>query len=227
MESAFFIVIVGLAGWFMLLKNNFRLGLYLSAWTLIPYIIFCFVAKVMYPRYIIFFVSLFSIYFTYYLIYVSKKNQRIANILLFLFFLSVAYFDYTILFDYKNIPLPAIDRGQYITVGSRCYGIKEIVEYARTFSYDRPVKILTEGNFGMAGDVLDTFIRPTDKITITAYWPLTEKELIENQKLLSSEYVLVVYAYQENIPKSTKIRFIQKFEKPENKSSVQLFELVK
>ena len=78
-----------------------------------------------------------------------------------------------------------------------------------------------------AGDVLDTFIRPSDKITISAYWPLTEKEFISNQPLLSSEYVLVVYAYQENIPKSSKIRFIQKFEKPEKKSAVHLFELVK
>jgi len=227
MESAFFIVIVGLVGWFTLLKNNVRLGLYLSAWTLIPYVIFCFVAKVMYPRYIIFFAMLFSIYFTYYLIHITKKSQKIASVLMVLFFLSVTYFDYTILFDYKNIPLPDIDRGQYITGGSSGYGIKEVVEYARDLSQDKPVKILTEGNFGMAGDVLDTFIRPTDKITISAYWPLTEKEFIDNKYLLENEHVLVVYAYQENIPKSSNIRFIKKFEKPENKSSIQLFELVK
>jgi 4-amino-4-deoxy-L-arabinose transferase-like glycosyltransferase len=227
MESAFFVAIVGVIGWGLLLKNDLKLGLYLSAWTLIPFGIFCFVAKVMYPRYIIFFASLLSIYFTYFLILAAKKNKLYGSVLLILFFLSVFYFDYTILFDYKNIPLPAIDRGQYITGGSSGYGIKEIVSYARDLSQDKPVKILTEGNFGMAGDVLDTFIRPTDKITISAYWPLTENEFISNQHLLKSEHVLVVYAYQENVPKSSKIKFIKKFEKPENKSSIQLFELTR
>jgi len=227
MESAFVVIILGLIGWGLLLKNDLKLGMYLTAWTLIPYVIFCFVAKVMYPRYIIFFASLFAIYFTYFFIFISKKNKLMSSVFLILFFISVAYFDYAILFNYKNIPLPEIDRGQYIVGGSSGYGIKEIIAYARDLSQDKPVKILTEGNFGMAGDVLDTFIRPTDKITISAYWPLTEKEFVDNKYLLKSEHVLVVYAYQSNVPKSSKIKLIKRFEKPENKSSIQLFELVK
>lgn len=227
MESAFFLVIVGLAGWFVLIKNDTRLGLYLSAWTLIPYVILCFVAKVMYPRYIIFFATFFSIYFIYFVLFLSKKNRLVTPIILVLFFISISYFDYTILFNYQKIPLPAIDRGQYITGGSSGYGIKEIVDYARSISQDKPVKILTEGNFGMAGDVLDVFIRPTDKITISAYWPLTEKELRDNQKLLGTEHVLVVYVYQSDFAPTLPIKFIKKIEKPEKKSTVHLFELIK
>jgi len=224
MESGFLVVITGLIGWFILLKKDLKLGLYLTVWTLTPYIVFCFVAKVMYPRYIIFFTSLFIIYSSYLLPLIS---YRLKVLLLVLFTISVAYYDYTILFDYKNIPLPEIDRGQYIVGGSSGYGAKEIIDYSRKLSQDRPVKILTEGNFGMAGDVLDTFIRPSDRITIRAYWPLTEKEFVDNQDLLNKERVLVVYAYQDNVPNSPLIKLIKKYEKPGGKSSIQVFELVK
>lgn len=223
MESSFLIIFTGFIGWVLLLKKALKLGLYLTAWTLIPYVVFCFVAKVMYPRYIIFFASLFIIYSSYLITLIS---YRLKILLLVLFTISVAYFDYTILFDYKNIPLPEIDRGQYITGGSSGYGIKEIVDYARNLSQNKPVKILTEGNFGMAGDVLDVFIRPADKITISAYWPLTEKELRDNQKLLTTEHVLVVYVYQSDFAPTLPIKYIKKFEKPEKKSTVHLFELV-
>lgn len=227
MESAFFIIVVGLVGWFLLFKKDFQLGSYLTAWTIVPYVVICFVARVMYPRYIIFFASLFSIYFTYFVVYIGRKNKLSAVAFLVLFLISISYADYTILFNYKNIPFPGIDRGQYITGGSSGYGIKEIVDYARTLSQDKPVRILTEGNFGMAGDVIDTFIRANDNITVSAYWPLTEKEFIANEYLLKQDHVLVVYAYQDNIPKSSLIKLIKKFEKPGKKSSIQLFELIK
>jgi hypothetical protein len=148
-------------------------------------------------------------------------------IFLILFFLSVSYMDYTILFDYKDIPLPDIDRGQYIVGGSNGYGIKEIIDYARTLSQDKPVRIVAEGTFGMSGDVLDVFIRPNDRININSYWPLTEKDLIANQTDLPKEHVLVVYAYQTDFPSSLPIKLINKFEKPGGKSTIHLFELIK
>lgn len=228
MESAFFLIIIGLIGWFMLIKNDTKLGLYLTIWTLVPFIIICFIAKVMYPRYIIFFASLFSIYFAYFLIKVPKKNILVTIVVLILFFLSISYFDYSILFDYKNIPLPAIDRGQYITGGSSGYGIKEIIDYARNLSQDnKSVRILAEGNFGMAGDVLDTFIKPSDKVTVKSYWPLTEQDLLANQQDLQNEHVLVVYVYHSDFPPSFPLKLINKFEKPEGKSAIYLFELEK
>lgn len=227
MESAFFIIIVGLVGWLLLIKNDLRLGLYLTSWTLIPYILLCFVAKVMYPRYIIFFASLFSIYFSYFLIALSKKN-RLAGIIFFIFFLlSVSYADYAILFNYKSLPFPDIDRGQYVTGGSSGYGIKETIDYARTISMDKPVRIVAEGTFGMSGDVLDVFIRPGDRININSYWPLTEKDLIANQSDLIKEHVLVVYAYQSHFSSTLPIKLINTFEKPGGKSAIHLFELVK
>lgn len=226
-ESGFFLPVVGSLGWLLLLKNNRRLGFYLTFWLLIPYIIISFVARVLYPRYIILFASLFTIFISYLLTTVSNKRNNIVIIVLALFSISVAYFDYTILFDYKNIPFPEIDRGQYIEGGSSGSGIKEIVEYARSRAKEKPAVIVAEGNFGMAGDVLDVFLRRNDKVFIKSYWPLTIENILENQKELEKNQVFVVFVYQKNFPASWPLQLIKKFEKPAGKSAIYLFALTK
>jgi len=143
------------------------------------------------------------------------------------FFLSVVYFDYTTLFNYKNIVMPAIDRGQYVDGGSSGYGIKEIIEYARELSKDKPVRIVAEGTFGMSGDVLDVFIRTNDRISVKSYWPLAPADLKENQKDLVAEHVLVVYVYQSDFPSTLPLKLIKQFVKPSGKSTINLFELTK
>lgn len=227
MESGFFLPIIGLIGWFLLLKNNIRLGLYLTAWTLIPFFIICFVARVMYPRYIIFFATLFSIYLTYLIIILAQKKKSMIFIVLLLFFLSVSYFNYTVLFNFKNIPFPEIDRGQYISGGSSGLGIKEIVDYARNLSKYKPVRILAEGSFGMSGDVLDVFLRPSDNIEVKSYWPLSEKDILNNQKDLKVKKILVLYVYKEDseLPTNLPVKLIKKYVKPGGQSAFNLFEL--
>ncbi len=227
MESSFFLPVVGLIGWLLLLKNNRRLGIYLALWLFIPYIAISFFARVLYPRYIIFFASLFGIFLSYLLVELEKKRRNAIIISLILFFISIVYFDYTVLFHYQNIPLPPIDRGQYIEGGSSGGGIREIVDYARERAKVKPVIIVTEGNFGMAGDVLGVFVRRNDKIFIKAYWPLTINELQINQPELDKNTVLVVTAYQKSPPASWPVKLIRTYEKPGGQSAFNLYELKK
>ena len=123
------------------------------------------------------------------------------------------------------IPFPEIDRGQYIEGATVGIGAKEIVDFAREKSKDRQVILLAEGNFGLIGDVLDVFTKPGDKIFIKGYWPLDEKALFENQKELEKNYVYVVFAQRRDFPTEWPIKFIRRFDKPGNKSTIYLFEL--
>jgi hypothetical protein len=100
-----------------------------------------------------------------------------------------------------------------------------IVEYAREKSVEKPVIILAEGNFGMSGDVLDVFLKKDDRISIRGYWPLGEKELLENQKDLGENYVYIVLSHKFDYPKEWPMRLIKRFEKPNNQSVMYLFEL--
>ncbi len=224
-ESGFVLTILGIVGLFFLQKKHQQLFWYFLVWILVPFFIVAFFSKILFPRYIIFFASLLVICAAFYLNQLKNKTHLILIALLI--GLSVIYFHYTILFDQKDIPLPAIDRGQYIEAWPAGWGAQEIVDYARANSTDKPVVFIAEGNFGMTGDVLDTFIRPGDRISIKGYWPLDTKNLLENQNLLDSNHVYVVYAHKDTFENELPLRLIKKFTKPGNQSALYLFELTR
>ena len=226
-ESGYFLPIIGLLGWFLLLKNNRKLGIYLGLWLFIPYLVIAFIARVLYPRYIILFASLSAIFLSYFLVEMEKKRKNIVFVGLILFLISVAYFDYTTLFHYQNVPLPPIDRGQYIEGGSSGYGIREIVNYVRSQTAIKPAIILTEGNFGMAGDVIGVFVRPGDKIFVKAFWPLSLKDIQPYQSQLATNNIYVVTVYQNELPANWPVKLLRSYEKPGGKSVIKLYELTK
>ncbi len=224
-ELGWIIVPFALFGLLMLWKKDKRLALYLSLWIVIPYIGISFMTRVLFPRYIIFFGSLITILTAYF--FGQLKNQRttVTGMGVVIFFALI--FNYFIWFDYKGIIFPPTDRGQYIegiTVG---YGAKEIIEYARNKATKKPVVILAEGNFGMSGDILDTFLRRNDTISIVGYWPLDEKKLENHQKELVDKYVFVVLSHQMAIPKHWPVKLIQSYYKPNNTSAIFLLELMR
>jgi 4-amino-4-deoxy-L-arabinose transferase-like glycosyltransferase len=221
-ESGFIIPILAIFGLIILLKKDVKLAGYLFIWFLLPFIAIVFLTKVLFPRYMIFFGSLFLIFASYFLDNVSKKIKIVSIILICI---AVSYFNYTIIFDYKNIPFPAVDRGQYLEGWPAGWGIKEFMDFARVQSQTKPIVIIAEGNFGMAADVLDVFLKRNDKITIKGYWPLGEEQLRENLPLLKDNYVYAFFSHQEEFPDSWPIQAFKILTKPGNKSTFQIFEL--
>ncbi|OGK20852.1 hypothetical protein A2866_04975 [Candidatus Roizmanbacteria bacterium RIFCSPHIGHO2_01_FULL_39_8] len=222
-ESGFILIVFALLGIWRLIKQDRRLVIYLLSWTIIPFLALALFSKVIYPRYLIFFGSLLVVFASYYLAHIKNKLLSVTSYLLIIFFFS--YYNYTLLFDFQKIPFPEIDRGQYIEGATAGWGTKEIIDYARERSKEKPVVLLAEGSFGLVGDVLDVFTKPGDRIFVKGYWPLDEKALFENQVELAEKYVFVVFAQKENFPKDWPIELIKKFEKPGGKSTIYLFEL--
>ena len=221
-ESGHILPFFGLIGLVFLFKKDRNLAFYFLLWIALPYIAIAFFAKVVYPRYLIFIVMTLLILCAYFLDKL-KKNFFLTAVIIFL--LSVGFFDYTILFNQSKIPLPEVDRWQYIEGISAGTGIKEMVEYAREKSADKPVILIAEGNFGVSGDMLESSLKSSDRISIKGYWPLDEKNLYENQPLVKNSHVFVVFAHREEFPESWPIKKIRVFEKPGGKSSFTLFEL--
>ncbi|MFA5136124.1 MAG: glycosyltransferase family 39 protein [Patescibacteria group bacterium] len=222
-ELGWVIVPFGFLGLYHMFRNNFKIFVYLLLWIFIPYIGISLMTKVLFPRYIIFFGSLVVILASYFLGTLKNKKRFVA---VFVFILVAAlYFDYFMWFDYKGIIFPAIDRGQYvegITVG---YGAKEIIEYAREKTKEKPVVILAEGNFGMSGDILDTFLRPSDRISIVGYWPLDEKEILSHQWELEGKFVYVVLSHKKDVPQNWPVKLIRSYYKPNRQTAMHLLEL--
>lgn len=221
-EMGFIMGFAGLIGWLILVKKNRSFFLYFSAWLVFLYIGVSFFTRILFPRYLIFFSTLLLIPTAFLLDYLKGWKRIITGILLVL---SFFVFDYYIIFDVKGIPFPPVDRGQYLEGWTAGWGIKDIVEYARERSKERPVVILAEGNFGMTGDVLNVYLKKDDRIFIKGYWPLSEDNIVENRTELEKSIVLVVISHQEKPPSNLPLTLIKTYNKPGNSSFIYLLEL--
>ena len=224
-EMGYVLAVLGLVGLILLIKKDWRLGLYFAAWLIFPYIAISFFAKVIFPRYLIFFATLLTISAAYFL--GSIKNKTIKVLCFTLYALSIGYFNYTILFDNQKIPFPPVDRGQYIESVNAGYGLKELVQFAREKSVEKPVILLAEGNFGVVGDMLDSSIGIGEKVSVRGYWPINEKDLYDNQKELKNNYVYVVYSHKRmaEILPIWPLKLVKEYKRPYGDSAYTLFEL--
>lgn len=223
-EMGFVLVILGAVGFYWLYKKDPKLCLYLLVWFMVPFFVISLVAKVVFPRYIMFLGTVFLITASYYF---SQVKGRVLIASAAAVFISIAYFNYTILFDFKNIPFPQVDRGQYIEGPPAVWGARELMEFAREKSLEKPVVLLAEGNFGLIGDVLEVFRNEGDDISIRGYWPLDRESIKENEQELEDKYVYIVFSHRDEFPMDWPMKQVKKYEKPGDRSAVHLFELIK
>ena len=224
-ELGWVVGLIGIFGAGSIFKKDRLLFTYLLLWFTVPFLIIAFVSKVVFPRYLIFFGTLLVLFSA---VFISQlKNKVLLAVIVVVVALSFGYYDYGMLFRPEIIPFPAIDKGQYVEGATVGLGAKEIIEYARQAAKIKPVIILAEGDFGMSGDVLDVFVRKDEKIFIKGYWPLGEKEIIENKKQLPDSRVFVVFAQRETAPAVSGLTLIKEYVKPGGKSRLLFLELHK
>lgn len=224
-EMGYVLGLMGIVGLLLLIKKDWKLGLYLVAWLLLPYVAISFFAKVIFPRYLIFFATLLVLSASYLVSNLKVKNHIVICYLLYI--ASIGYFNYTILFDNQKIPFPPVDRGQYIESVNAGYGLRELVQFAREKSVDKPVILLAEGNFGVVGDMLESSIGPGEKVSVRGFWPLSEKDLYDNQKDLKANHVYVVYSHKQlkDILPIWPLKLVKEYKRPYGDSSFTLLEL--
>jgi hypothetical protein len=223
-EMGIVLALIGLVGVLLLTQKHKRLALYFIIWIVVPYIAIALFAKVIFPRYLIFFASLL-IMTAAYALNVCKKVVA-QWILVALIVISVGYFDFTIIADFAAIPFPAVDRGQYIESLNAGWGVKDIVSYLRQ-PMDKPVLLLEEGNFGVIGDMIEASIPVGDPLELHPYWPLNKDDLLANQKNLASHHVFVLFSHRTEFPADWPIEFVKKYDKPGGTNPYFLYRLVK
>lgn len=226
----YLVFILGILGFIVYFKKEKLISIYLLSWLVLPYLVMMCFNRVLYTRYIIFYLPLFIIFASYFIVTIleSRKINKYLFIFLLLIFSSFSfYYSYTIIFDWRNIPFVKDDRGQYIEDWPAGYGAKEIMAYVREKAKTKDVVLLAEGNFGMAGDVLDSLLIPGDeKIHIKPYWPLNEKDILDNQAEIPKNYVYIVFSHRSDFPMQWPIKQVLKYDKPGGKSALYLYELL-
>lgn len=239
METGYLLPILALAGLWMMWKKDKLMSMYFSVWILVATFALAFVAKVLFPRYVLSIGGLLLLPAGYYLAHITSK--KILGSIVILYVLISGYMISVFLFNPVKLPFPEVDRGQYLEGWTAGYGVEEIVTYAREHSEGKRVIFIAQGDFGMSGDVLRAYIHDGEDMFVRAYWPLTDVQLIENQKELETSKVFVVYghckepAYIGDVLNDDKcytfedskpLREIQRYVKPGNKAAIYLFELL-
>ncbi|OGK58300.1 hypothetical protein A3H86_00665 [Candidatus Roizmanbacteria bacterium RIFCSPLOWO2_02_FULL_41_9] len=223
-EMGWFTVIFSALGGYLLYRQNKRLFLYIALWLALPYLAISLFARVIFPRYLIFFATLFLILATYF--FSQLKIERLRKVSFIFLFATFLFFDFAIIFQPTKISLPPVDRGQYIEGISAVWGAQDLVKYVQQKSQEKPVIMLAEGDFGLVADVLSVFIKPEDKINLVGLWPLTEKDIFAHQKDIKDHYVYIVFSHREEFPSDWPVKLVKKYTKPVGDKVLYLFELL-
>lgn len=159
----------------ILKKDKYKEKLYLWLCFLIPFLALAFFGKVLYSRFLLFMTIPLVILIARGLESLSKmKNRFLLFTFYFLLFTYSFYFDYQILFNQVNTPLPPVDRGQYLDDWPAGWGINEVVDYLKKESAKEKITIGTEGTFGLTPAALEIYLSGNQNIEIKGFWPISD-----------------------------------------------------
>lgn len=222
-EAGWFIVPFSLLGMWQMYKKNIRLFLYFLAFIVLPFLAIAFFAKVIFPRYLIFFASLLIATATYFF---TTLKPNMQSLLVGLLLTTMVVFDYPLLFNPLKANFPPVDRGQYVEGITAGWGLEELVQHVRENSTDKSSIILAEGDFGLVGDMLNVYLKDGDKIELQGKWPLNESQLYEYQPQLANKNVYVVFSHRNEFPEAWPIELVREYKKPIGQDkSLYLFKL--
>jgi 4-amino-4-deoxy-L-arabinose transferase-like glycosyltransferase len=221
-ESGWFIILFALIGLYLLYKKERLFALYLSVFILMPYVAISLFAKILFPRYVLFYSSIVIISATYFFVQSRWKYIHYAFILLLA---SMTYFNYVLLFNPARTSLPPVDRGQYVEGVTAVWGAGEFMQSVREESQVKPVLIMAEGDFGLVGDVLRVYLQDGDAVAIDGFWPLDKEHLIAYQPRLEDHTVYIVFSHREEFPDHWPMELVKKYDKPVGDKALYVYKL--
>ncbi len=211
------IFVLGCLGLAFLLWKDFRKGLILLLLWAVPIIVFAFVGRILFPRYVLFTTPYFIIAFAE----VARRffSQKIIIIVVLLLSLR---FDFYILTNPKLISLPLVDYNQYISSEYSGYGLDPIFKFLdKELNTGPRVTLVTQGKFGLFPYAFMLRYWNDSRISIIPSW-IPEKQEFDLYALQKSAKVYVVFKNIETIPSGFTLRLVMKGEKPGGKNSILL-----
>lgn len=221
-ESGWFIIPFSIIGLFLLYKKERLFALYLSVFIIMPYIAISLFAKILFPRYVLFYSTIVIISATYFFV---QSRWKYTNYALVMLLSSMTYFNYALLFNPSRASLPPVDRGQYVEGVTAVWGAREFMQEMRKESINQPVLIMAEGDFGLVGDVLRVFKQEGDAIEIDGFWPLDKIHLVEYQRYLEEKTVYIVFSHRTEFPDHWPMERAKTYDKPVGDNALYVYKL--
>ncbi len=155
------------------LRKKPALTLVLLFWFFFPFVALAAFGKVIYPRFILFMVPPLFILSAEFMVFLTQKIRQafILIILSLLFFSLPLYFDWQILTNPVNAPLPFIDREQFLDSWPAGFGVKETITFLKEEAAKNEIFVGTEGTFGLFPASLELYLSDNENVKTKGYWP--------------------------------------------------------
>ena len=187
-----FLVLIPVA--FFINKKFIGEKLLLLVWFIVPFMALAFFGKVIYPRFTLFMTMPLIVLGAYslYVLQQYTKNLWLKVLIILVFLGQFAYFDYKILFDINNSPLPEAEKNQMITGWAGGTGVKETIAFLQEKAQNEKIFVGTQGTFGLMPYALEIYLVDNPNIIIKSYWPVNEvppRDLIDASKKMPTYVV--------------------------------------
>jgi 4-amino-4-deoxy-L-arabinose transferase-like glycosyltransferase len=197
------VLLVSLAGLYLMYRKNWRLALFLSAWLFAPMMGTVLLARLFAPRYVIF-VTPFILYAAAYALAAIKsfKLRVVSTILVVLLPLSLIV---RLILDPIHYPYVSVDEG-YVNGWSAGNGTKQIADWAvaRIEETGKPMTIFTEGTFGILPHGLELYADGrVEGLTITGLYPIIDippSHALDSVKTNPETYIILNNSYKKEVP---------------------------
>ncbi len=191
------VVVLLVVSYFINLKNGWKKVLVLSAWYLGPIFAVSEFSKTMTARYAFFTVPFVFVFASSYFLTKSKLLYKFGILLLIIFALISAKFDYLLLTDPASANLPRSERSGYLEEWTAGQGIEEVSVYIKQKLASAPAKKIvvgTEGYFGTLPDGLQIYLQGVPGVTTIGVgldFTNLPNSLIESKKSGNDTYLVV------------------------------------
>lgn len=229
------VFILGIVGIFLVLKNKFKIGLFLLLWWLIPLLVQSAIAKVYTARYVLFTVPIFLIFsaVTMEKFWRITKNKAVVVGVLMMIFLFPLHQLFLLINNPQQASLPKKEREGYLEMWTAGYGIKEAADYLKEIAKSQKVLVGTEGYFGTLPNGLEIYMEGIPNTTVIGVGePISQvpDQLLNGLK--DSRVFLLVNDSRLKIKDDHRLKLISKYPKAENQETGQqenllLFEVLK
>lgn len=218
-----FFLIIGIVGFIFLLRRSFKKGIILLLLWLIPILGFAFLGKIIFPRYVVFTTPYFIIASSYFLTTILESKYRLIRFILVIFaFAPLMHFDYLLIKNPQNAPLPSSDYYQYISGEYSGYGLDTVFTFLdKELDHGPHITLVTQGKFGLFPYAFQLKYWDDTRMNIAASWIGNKTEFNLHEMAKSSKVYVVFWEY-EDIPKTLPLRLVLRAKKPGNQHSIQL-----
>jgi 4-amino-4-deoxy-L-arabinose transferase-like glycosyltransferase len=223
------LVVLGAVG---SLFTHRRAVLLLAGYFFIPLIASALFGKIIYARYLMFFIMPLLIMagrgleMTFFWLLRRGRVSVVSAGLLSLLLLAPAI--RTDVFLVTNPPLAEIpdnDKNQYVDDWPAGYGSREVVAFLKEKAREGKVTVATEGTFGLMPYALELYLVDNPRVEILSYWPVDEipPEVVSRAR---DHPTYFVFNQTQAVPQNFPLRLISRYRKGGSGKFLRLYRVI-